>query len=89
MFVYLFFSYYILQFHRISTTDSDDSIVRSTIESGVKEVRKVCCDCVTAIKNKKKPVDDFVATGIAHSQCKFHFNNIYFYYSIFHLFTRF
>lgn len=29
------------------------------------------CDCVNFIKDKKKPVDEFIATGIEHSQCKF------------------
>lgn len=32
---------------------------------------------MNAVKDKKKPIDDFIATGVEHSQCKFrwHFVN--------------
>lgn len=48
-----------------------ESIVRSSIEGGVKVVRECCCDCVNSIKKQKEPIDNFVQTGKAHSQCEF------------------
>lgn len=53
-----------------SAEPESESIIRSSIEGGVKVVRECCCDCVNSIKDKKKPVDEFVSTGVAHSQCK-------------------
>lgn len=47
-----------------------ESLVRSSIESGIKVVREACCSTVNSVKDKKKPVDEFVSTGVAHSQCK-------------------
>lgn len=54
-----------------SASEVEPTIIRSTIEGGVKVVREFCCSSVNAVKEKKKPVDDFIATGIEHSQCKF------------------
>lgn len=56
---------------RTSDTDDESSIIRSSVEGGIKVVREFGSDCVNAVKDKKKPVDDFIATGIGHSQCKF------------------
>lgn len=56
---------------RAAAVQSEPSVVRSSIEGGVRVVRETCCDCVNSIKDKKKPVDEFVSTGIAHSQCKY------------------
>lgn len=50
---------------------AEANVVYDTIESGVSEVRKFGCECVNAVKSKKKPIDDFVSTGIEHSQCEF------------------
>lgn len=50
---------------------SEPSIVRSSIEGGVKVVRESCCDCVQLVKDKKTPIDEFIATGIGHSQCRY------------------
>lgn len=50
--------------------EEESSVVHSTIQSGVKVVREGCCDCVSTIKAQKKPIDEFVSTGIDHSQCK-------------------
>lgn len=60
----------ILLIFRAAPVQSEPSVVRSTIEGGVKAVRETCCDCVNGIKDKKKPLDEFVSTGIEHSQCK-------------------
>lgn len=57
------------EFH--SESEAEPTIVRSSIEGGVKVVREFCCASVNAVKEKKKPVDDFIATGIGHSQCEF------------------
>lgn len=46
-------------------------MVRSSVENGIKVVRVACCDAVKTIQVRKKPIDEFVATGIEHSQCKF------------------
>lgn len=53
-----------------SLSETESYIVRSSIESGVRVARECCCDCAQAIKDKKKPIDEFVSTGIEHSQCK-------------------
>lgn len=60
-----------ISFSRISETDDESSIIRSSVEGGIKVVREFGSDCVNAVKDKKKPVDDFIATGIGHSQCKY------------------
>lgn len=52
------------------TPTESNSMIRSSIEGGVQVVREACCDCVNTLKDKKKPIDDFVNTGAAHSQCK-------------------
>lgn len=57
------------KFH--SESEAEPTIVLSTIEGGVKVVREFCCASVNAVKEKKKPVDDFITTGIGHSQCEF------------------
>lgn len=58
------------KFHSEPASDAESSIIHSSIESGVKVVREFGCASVNAVKDKKKPVDDFIATGIGHSQCK-------------------
>lgn len=58
------------QFYSKSASETEPTIIRSSIEDGVKVVREFCCASVNAVKDKKKPVDDFIATGIEHSQCK-------------------
>lgn len=44
--------------------------IRTSIEGGIKVVREGCCDVVKAVQVQKKPIDDFVSTGIEHSQCE-------------------
>lgn len=55
----------------VSEPEAESSLVRSSIEGSIKVVREACCDCVNAIKDKKKPVDQFISTGMDHSQCMF------------------
>lgn len=52
------------------TSTESNSMIRSSIEGGVQVVREACCDCVNTLKDKKKPIDEFVNTGVGHSQCK-------------------
>lgn len=59
--------YYIFS---IFKRESEPSALKSSIEDGVRVVRESCCDCVKAAKDKKKPIDEFVTTGIEHSQCR-------------------
>lgn len=47
-----------------------ESLIRSSIESGVRVVREACCESVNMLKDKKKPIDNFVSTGVEHSQCR-------------------
>lgn len=54
----------------INTAPESESLMRSSIEGGVQVVREACCEFVNALKDKKKPIDEFVSTGVAHSQCK-------------------
>lgn len=53
-----------------STSPESDSLIRSSIEGGVQVVREACRDCVNTLKDKRKPIDNFVNTGVEHSQCK-------------------
>lgn len=53
-----------------STPSESNSLIRSSLEGGVQVVREACCDCVKTLKDKKKPIDEFVSTGVGHSQCK-------------------
>lgn len=56
--------------HYSSTSkDVESSVIRSSLEGSVKFVRECCFDCANAVKDKKKPVDEFIAKGIDHSQC--------------------
>lgn len=45
-------------------------MIRTSIESGIKAVRETCSDAVKTVQEQKKPIDNFVATGIEHSQCE-------------------
>lgn len=58
---------------RLDESKDEPSIVRKSVEDGIKVVRETCCDCVNSIKAQKKPIDQFVATGIDHSQCAYKF----------------
>lgn len=51
---------------------AEPSIIRSSIECGVKVVRENACDCVRSVQAQKKPIDDVISTGIEHSQCTIH-----------------
>lgn len=62
---------FVFHIYSATTADQEPSAIRASFEGGVKVVRETCCDTVNAIKDKKKPVDEFIATGIEHSQCKF------------------
>lgn len=61
------------EYYSVQTAATQPSVVRSSIEEGVKVARECCCDCVKLVKDKKAPIDDFIATGIGHSQCNFTF----------------
>lgn len=63
------FSNNIFIIYHSKPVESEPSVIHTTIEGGVKVVREACCDCVNSIKDKKKPIDEFVNTGIDHSQC--------------------
>ncbi|XP_031639202.1 uncharacterized protein LOC116351262 [Contarinia nasturtii] len=60
---------------KVTTVENEPSVMRSSIEGGVKIVRECCCDCVKAVKDKKRPIDEFIGTGIEHSQFAFDYLN--------------
>lgn len=49
--------------------NAEPSIVHATIEDGVRVVRENACEVVNAVTAQKQPIENFVATGRAHSQC--------------------
>lgn len=58
-------------FCREKNESTETGVVRGSVENGIKVVRVACCDAIKTIQERKKPIDEFVATGIEHSQCKF------------------
>lgn len=58
-------------FFRKTGEPSESGLIRGSIEGGIKAVRETACDAVRAVQEKKKPIDEFVSTGIEHSQCEY------------------
>lgn len=63
-------SFILLLLCSTSSEPTEPGVIRSSIESGIRTVRETYNDAVQAVKEQKKPVDEFVSTGIEHSQCK-------------------